>query len=212
MPKIEWSTVRAGRDQAVANLKPILKQPLIASTIDLINTVVKEGDLLLDVGANNRNLEKALQAPGQRVEYYSYDIDRSLPHDYYNLSEITRQFDVITILEVIEHIPPGDVAKLFQRAAELLKPGGNIIVSTPNVCHPVRFWRDCTHITPFRYDELAGLLYTAGFTGIEIFRLRKMRLKDWLRYWVSLPTLRLLDIDFAPGIVVRAKLPGKQVS
>jgi len=209
MSNIEWNKIRTGRDQAVSNLKPILKLPLIASSMDLIHKVVREGDKLLDVGANNRNLEKDLQTSGKQVEYYSYDIDRSLPHDYYDLSEITLQFDVVTILEVIEHIPPGDVARLFQRVAELLKPDGTIIVSTPNVCHPVRFWRDCTHITPFRYDELAGLLHSTGFTGIEVFRLKKMRIKDWLRYWFSLPTLRLLDIDFAPGIVVRAKFPGK---
>ncbi len=211
MSKVEWNRIRAGRDQAAPRLKPILKLPLVASSIDLIRKTVKKGDRLLDIGANDRNLEKALQASGEQVQYYSFDVDRSLPHDYYNLSEIGFQFDVITILEVIEHIPAGDVVGLFQRTAELLKQNGSIIVSTPNVCHPVRFWRDCTHITPFRYDELAGLLSSAGFTGIEIFRLKKMCIKDWLRYWISLPTLRLLDIDFAPGIVVCAKYSGKKV-
>jgi SAM-dependent methyltransferase len=206
MSKIEWNKIRTGRDQVASNLKPILKLPLIAGSMDLIQRVVKDGDRLLDVGANNRSLEKTLLTFGKQVEYYSYDIDRSLPHDYYDLSEIALQFDLITILEVIEHIPLADVARLFRRVAELLKPDGTIIVSTPNVCHPVRFWRDCTHITPFRYDELAGLLYSTGFTGIEIFRLKKMRIKDWLRYWVSLPTLRLLDIDFAPGIAVYARM------
>ncbi len=93
---------------------------------------------------------------------------------------------------------------MFARARGLLKKGGIFIASTPNVCHPVVFWRDCTHITPFRYDELYGMLTQAGFSGVQIYRTGTFSLKDRLVALLYRPLLRLLRMDFAPGIAAVA--------
>ena len=97
----------------------------------------------MDVGANDRNVEALLNARGVKVDYRSFDMDRSLPHDYYDLAQVDRQFSLILIFDVIEHLVPTDVATLLGRVRDLLQPGGRILISTPNVDHPVRFWRDC---------------------------------------------------------------------
>lgn len=203
---INWSRVRKGRDAANRELPPLRRLPLEDSGRSLLLKTVSKGDQILDIGANDRNVEALLNARGVKVDYRSFDMDRSLPHDYYDLAQVDRQFSLILIFDVIEHLMPTDVATLLDRVRDLLQPGGRILVSTPNVDHPVRFWRDCTHITPFRYDELSGFLMVSGFIEIEVFRLKKMKAKDWLRYAIAQPVLRLLDIDFAPGIAVRAKL------
>lgn len=42
------------------------------------------------------------------------------------------QFDLITAFEIIEHIPPEETDKFISGLKQALKPGGQLIVSTPN--------------------------------------------------------------------------------
>jgi len=199
---MDWSRIREGREKAAQMLPPILRLPIVRSPRDVLLRLVRDGESLLDVGANDRNVKGFLADAGLDVQYFSFDIDRSLPHDYYELSAVDRKFDVVVIFEVIEHIPLEEARELIFRTQDLVLPGGRVILSTPNVCHPVRFWRDCTHVTPFRYDELAGLLLSAGFSKCEVFRVYNMRWRRRLWSIVFRPLLSLLDIDFATGVVV----------
>lgn len=203
--EINWSKIRKGRDAASESLPKITKLPIVKSNRQVISNILKDGDVILDIGANNRNLEKYLHSIPVKTSYFSFDIDKNLPHDYYDMASIDRKFDVIIALDVIEHMTIIDTVALFERIHELLKSSGHVVISTPNVCHPVRFWRDCTHITPYRYDELTGLLISLGFHDVKIYRIKDMKVKDRLRYWIYGPLLRFLDIDFAPGIIAVAK-------
>jgi 2-polyprenyl-3-methyl-5-hydroxy-6-metoxy-1,4-benzoquinol methylase len=42
------------------------------------------------------------------------------------------RFDVITMLAVLEHIPPAGQARLAEACAALLKPGGRIVITVPS--------------------------------------------------------------------------------
>jgi 2-polyprenyl-3-methyl-5-hydroxy-6-metoxy-1,4-benzoquinol methylase len=48
------------------------------------------------------------------------------------LSGIERQFDCMTLIEVIEHLTASEIRTLFGHMARMLKPGGKLIVTTPN--------------------------------------------------------------------------------
>jgi 2-polyprenyl-3-methyl-5-hydroxy-6-metoxy-1,4-benzoquinol methylase len=48
------------------------------------------------------------------------------------LSNIDAQFDCMTLIEVIEHLSPGEIRVLFSHMARMLKPGGKLILTTPN--------------------------------------------------------------------------------
>jgi len=200
-----WGEITKGRARAGKGLAHILKLPIVPGARDLLAGFLKDGDSLLDIGAGDRNLERFLSGRGLNLRYSSCDTDTTFKHDYHDMDSIDSAFDAVAAFEVIEHMDPGSVLVYFKKVVEILERDGVFVVSTPNVCHPVVFWRDCTHITPFRYDELYGLLAEAGFGEIEIYRTGAFSLKQRVTAIYYRPLLRLLRMDFAPGIAAVAR-------
>ena len=204
---MDWSRIREGRARAYQLMPPLPKAPLIACGETLIRKYLKSGDWLLDVGAHDRRIERLLRDEGRQVNYRSLDVDRSLPHDYYAFADVREQFDLATVLDVVEHISPEVVNQMLLGCFSVLKLGGGIIVTTPSVTRPVRLWRDCTHITAMHHAELGGFVLSAGFTEPQLHRIRDMQLKDWLLFPLVWPTLKFLEVDFAFGIAMEAVKP-----
>jgi 2-polyprenyl-3-methyl-5-hydroxy-6-metoxy-1,4-benzoquinol methylase len=99
-----------------------------------------------------------------------------------------REFNAITLWEVIEHLPePVDTMRqLFDR----LRPGGILMVSTPNNGHwqairePSAWigYRPPSHLLYFDAHTLADMLRRIGFERIEIRRVAPLPpLPGWLR-------------------------------
>lgn len=81
-------------------------------------------------------------------------------------------FDVVNMLEVIEHVPAGRADALIADVRRVLRPGGVLLITTPN--YPVKrfydFWDaivhgrrarfrdDPTHVTRYTHGRLARLL------------------------------------------------------
>ncbi len=200
-----WSELTKGRQKAVETLPNILKFPIVRDRIEVLKKIVKRGDSLLDMGASDHTLERQLKEGGLNIKYSSFDVDRNFNQDFYELREIKGSFDVITSFEVIEHISPAEIMDVFRKAKEHLKKGGYFIISTPNVCHPVLFWRDCTHITPVRYDEVYGFYHALGFSDIHIYRAGKTKWKDRVWAFIYRPLLKLLRLDYIRHIIVVGK-------
>jgi len=95
-------------------------------------------------------------------------------------SVFDKRFDLVTATEIIEHL---DAPRHFLRQiAQLLRPGGHLIVSTPNIAHwfgRIRFLLDgehryfqrsdydeVRHITPISHLHMGLMLGEAGFTVI----------------------------------------------
>lgn len=51
----------------------------------------------------------------------------------YNSDSNDQLFDILLLLDILEHIPDYEV--FLNKAASLLKPGGKIIISLPNIAH-----------------------------------------------------------------------------
>jgi methyltransferase family protein len=203
----DWTIVNRAKNLVENQLdQPILKFPIIRDYREPLATFLRPGMHMLDIGANNRSLKTYLDDFLRfEISYKSMDVDPSHVHDFYALDDIAERFDAITCFEVVEHMTPGKALELFQRAHELLQARGRIFVSTPNVYHPMSFWSDATHITPFRIRHLAGWLGTAGFSCFWGYRVCQLTWKKRLRYLRYRGLLRLLNLDFAPGILVVAE-------
>lgn len=173
--------------------------------LDVILEALKGNEKILDVGAYNKALGERIKNKFPSVTYKIMDIDRAQPHDYYSLEEITESFDIIILSEVIEHLEFKEGIILLKRLLDLLNSGGKIIISTPNIHHPNRYWWDSDHKTPYRYDEISGALLSVGFRIDKIYRIYNDQfLKRFFRIYVASHLHRYLDVDFAKSIVVVA--------
>lgn len=77
---------------------------------------------------------------------------------------------------VIEHLPPAAVDRLVRLAWRALKPGGILILETPNPLSLVvaarNFWLDPTHLRPIHPETLTWSCRQAGFEPVERLELR----------------------------------------
>lgn len=156
------------------------------------------GDIrILDIGCFNGFFVKELVLRG----YDAYGIDFNSDaigygERYYGLQgrlkcqkiqdvELSgERFDVVTMFEVVEHLP--DTSELFTAVSRILKPGGLVVVSTPNskMC-----WRPPLdfpphHLSRFSPRSLNSLLIRSGFTPVRSYE--QMSLYDLLRHRVGL--------------------------
>lgn len=206
-----WSNIKLKREELRSCYPAILKVPLIYGTkkqviYNLLTDETKKHKKILDIGAADRFVKDICSDINSEIEYKSMDIDQSRFHDYRSLDEIEERSDIILLLDVIEHLPLTDGKTLLLKCNHLLNPQGKIVITIPNNCHPSAFWGDCTHITSYRYHDLGGLLLSAGFKEVKIFRISaKRNLKQRLFALVLKPILKFLDMDFATGILITAK-------
>lgn len=204
--EISWSQLFERREQIHQMYRDIWDMKILRKRFPLMLRTIRDGEKILDIGASNRNLEKRLKRHFPNLIYKSMDIDREQVHDFYSMEEIRETFNVVFLFEVIEHLELEAGVELLQRAYELLQPGGRLILTTPNIFNPNRFWRDATHRVAYCYDELGGLLLSRGFSISSMYRTYNDVFHRYLfRVYVMAPVHRYLGIDFAKSILVVAE-------
>ncbi|HEV7508866.1 MAG TPA: class I SAM-dependent methyltransferase [Thermoanaerobaculia bacterium] len=104
----------------------------------------------------------------------------------------------VVSFHVIEHLPADALDRLVRLAYRALKPGGVLILETPNPLSVVvaarNFWLDPTHVRPVHPESLKLMYELAGFDPVERLDLRPFA-----------PADRLPEIDLA-------RLPAEQRS
>jgi SAM-dependent methyltransferase len=82
----------------------------------------------------------------------------------------------VVSFHVIEHLPVGALDQLVRLAYRALRPGGALILETPNPLSVVvaarNFWLDPTHVRPVHPESLRLMYELAGFDPIERLDLR----------------------------------------
>lgn len=206
-----WSALYRHRQEVRRRFPSIWTVPLVKKELDRLSRIVEDGDRVLEVGAGDRRFGKRLQALRNGVDYRSFDIDRATEQDYYRIEDIEGSFDCIYAFEVIEHLTPEEGLTLLCSLRGLLRPGGVMLLGTPNLYHPHRYWGDLTHKTPYKYEELGGLVMMAGFGLPRIYRIyNDAWLRRWFRIHVGVWLHRYLDIDFAGTVLVEADVAGRE--
>ena len=90
----------------------------------------------------------------------------------------------VVSFHVIEHLPGGELDRLVRLAWRALRPGGALILETPNPLSMVvaarNFWLDPTHVRPVHPESLKLMYELAGFDPVERLDLRPFPDKDRL--------------------------------
>lgn len=140
-------------------------------------------------------------------EYWNLEVDRSVqrlqPGDMGIIGDIHRapildqQFDVVVMLEVLEHLydPVAAVGECFR----VLKPGGFLFLTTPQYCMIHAFPHDY-----YRYT-IQGLRFITERTGFREVQHRPMGGK-WLLFYFML-TRSLFPIVRQPPLNILVNLP-----
>jgi len=86
------------------------------------------------------------------------------------LEKHTEQFDLIIALDLIEHFHKDEVVRFLDACRCALRPGGRLIIQTPNADSPLSLtvrYGDFTHESYFNSNSLTKLMVVCGFTAIE---------------------------------------------
>lgn len=149
---------------------------------------------VLDVGCATGYLARALREQGCTVSGVEFDaaaaeeaapaLERIVVGDLERLdlpAEFAgEQFDVVVFGDVLEHLR--DPLPVLRSVRELLRPGGAVVISVPNIAHgDVRLallqgkftYRnlgllDNTHVHFFTRESLRGFLQEAGFVAVDV--------------------------------------------
>lgn len=162
----------------------------------LVLDMVPDGASVLDLGCAGGSLARALQARGCRVVGVESDVAgaaRAAEHlartvvcdmDGADLGELLagERFDVVVAADVLEHLR--DPAQTLRQVAPLLREGGCVIASIPNVAHgSVRLallggtfdyadWGllDRTHLRFYTASGVEELMASAGLVPVQVAR------------------------------------------
>jgi len=83
--------------------------------------------------------------------------------------------DVVVALDVIEHFDRADVQRVFETFARLLRPGGKLVLRTPNGGSPYsgrHQFSDLTHGLIYTDRSLEQIAAVTGFTDIRVYPVR----------------------------------------
>jgi SAM-dependent methyltransferase len=209
--KISWSRLFDHRSEVHRKYHDIWDLKILRKRFPLMLKTIQDGEKVLDIGASNRNLQERLKRHYPSLIYKSMDVDREQFHDFYSLEEIRESFDVVFLFEVIEHLDFEVGVQLLKRVYDFLNEGGRLILTTPNIFNPSRFWRDATHKVAYCYDELGGLLLAQGFQIKAMYRTYSDAFhRYFFRLYVMAPLHQYLGIDFAKSILVIAEKRSSQ--
>jgi SAM-dependent methyltransferase len=203
---MDWGEQFQWREKVHQQYPEVWDLRIVRKRLPFILKYLREGESVLEIGAHDRELGGRIEKYRPRTLYKSLDIDPSCQHDYTSIEEVKEEFDVVLLFELIEHLDRESGTKMVDKIFEILKPGGRVILTTPNVYTPGQYWKDVSHLTPYHYAELGGLFLSRRFESVDLFRYFNAPFLQYvMRVYLFSPVFRFLGIDFTKSILLMAK-------
>jgi len=200
-----WYLFHKKKELVLSDYPSIWKVPEIDSFEKIFNRYINTNAKVIEFGAGwKRNLE-LLKKNGFVGTYESFDIDESNKHDYRSLNEIKKKnyYNTVLITAVLEHLEFYEIEAFLKKAYEVLKAGGNLIVSVPNPENVVRTFTEITHIRNINYKNLGALLYFYGFKDVKLWRYYcgESLKKKIFRKLIGIKLNHYFGIDYATELI-----------
>jgi SAM-dependent methyltransferase len=152
--------------------------------LELVNDYLVQGRTYLDFGAGSGHMLSLLLDRGLSAAGFEPSTDRQAlllekigQHKNFlgvKGADSNEQFDVVLLMEVVEHVLDEDFSSVLARVASFVKPGGYLVVSTPNnenldhssVYCPVSdsFFHPWQHVRSFTPLQLSECFRKIGFS------------------------------------------------
>lgn len=95
------------------------------------------------------------------------------------------KYDVIFLMDVLEHLELEYAILLLKQVYQSLNPGGRFVIHVPNGMAPLSppFYGDITHVRAFSVDSMSQILRMAGFSEFNHYALPPLvvGIKSWIR-------------------------------
>ncbi len=123
------------------------------------------------------------------------------------------RFDLVTLLDVLEHVKKEDTLSFLSAIRLSLKDNGILIIQVPNLQAPdgqLHRYNDFTHEVGYVEHSLRQVLVTAGFKEVEFFGFEdsvtnvfreKIRRKLRTLYWLYVYWCRKISGNLSPRIL-----------
>ncbi len=179
-----WSANKLGND-GLRNMK-MLTSDVILGMIERF----KNKGTLLDVGCALGHLLESAKKRGWDVygveisEYASEEArkkfgdNKVITGDFVDLSLQKGYFDVITMVDIIEHVY--NTGDLLKKCQDLLKPDGLLVIVTPNISGLLhkcfgRYWPhfNNAHVIYFSTKSINTILELKGFRSLRALNFKK---------------------------------------
>ena len=162
---------------------------------------------VLDVGAGDRAWQDVLARLGVRAAYASCDVEPRHPHEHADFLAVpAASYDGLLLLELLEHLDGQTGVDFLVQAFAVLRPGGALVVSTPNPAHPTSFQAsDVTHVRPWPAHDLFGVLRLVGFEDVVVHRLLHVEPRRRPIVGLQKAAARLVGVDPADHLLVTAR-------
>jgi 2-polyprenyl-3-methyl-5-hydroxy-6-metoxy-1,4-benzoquinol methylase len=144
----------------------------------------RDNQPVLDIGCGRGEFLEACKAAG--IDCYGFDVNERSVADLQKrginvtLAGVPQCFEgvkhgsigSVLAMHVVEHLPVEQLFALFAQSARVLRPGGLLMIETPNAesiaVSASDFWRDPTHIAPRHVAALTILAREHGFSIEEV--------------------------------------------
>lgn len=203
--QVPYSALSQGRREAFERFGTIYDLPIMRSAYEYLKQHY-QGGLVLDVGAGIEHyLQKVLGI--DNAAYHSLDSDPSGRFTYADISEIPleQQYQWIVLNQVVEHLTVAETADLLSTLRNHLEESGNMLITTPNVSHPNRYWGDPTHVTHWNYGALYAICRVTNLQVTRIYRYSKHRGPlDPLSWIIERVMRHLYQVDWCQSIMLVA--------
>jgi 2-polyprenyl-3-methyl-5-hydroxy-6-metoxy-1,4-benzoquinol methylase len=175
---------------------------IFAPFISLDTQAFVIGGRMLDVGCGNGRYLSTMRTLGWQVQGVEFSPEGvrvcrmsglSVHHgDLASARFTANSFDLITVRHVIEHIP--EPHAFVAELARVLKPGGRVVIETPNCDAFGRAWFSMNWFA----NEVPRHLYLHSTSSLDNLALQAGLLSDGLRFTTT-PKIFLNSLDYILG-------------
>lgn len=121
------------------------ENPMSFDKYTKVSKKLPKNKAILNIGAGSGNLEEHYFSKSTTSQWYGTDISpksisklkAKYPYAHFKKCPVTKlafknkMFEFVTILDVLEHIPPSQLFKSLSEIKRVLKKGGKLIISVP---------------------------------------------------------------------------------